>query len=85
MFPATNNEAEYEAILMGLRVEKALGIKNLLLQSDSKLVVGQIKENYKAKEERMQKYLWLTRHLTQEFDRVEFIQVPEARIWRQMR
>ena len=30
-FPTTNNEAEYEAILMGLRVEKALGAKNLLL------------------------------------------------------
>lgn len=42
-FPATNNEVEYEGILTWLRVEKALGAKNLLLQSDSKLVVGQIK------------------------------------------
>ena len=66
---------EYEAILTGLRVEKALGAKNLLLQSDSKLVVEQIKEEYEAKEERMQKYLRLTRHLAQEFDRVKFIQV----------
>ena len=39
-FPATNNEAEYEGVLIGLRVEKALGVKNLLLQSDSKMVVG---------------------------------------------
>ena len=39
-FPATNNEVEYEAILTGLRVGKALCAKNLLLQSDSKLVVG---------------------------------------------
>ena len=39
-FPATNNEAEYEGILMGLRVGKALEVKNLLLQSDSKLVIG---------------------------------------------
>ena len=52
-FPATNNEAEYEGILTGLRVEKALGAKNLLLQSDSKLVIGEIKEDYEAKEERM--------------------------------
>ena len=56
-----------------LRVEKALGAKNLLLQSDSKLVIGQIKEEYEAKEERMQKYLRLMKHLTQEFDRVEFV------------
>ena len=31
MFTATNNEAEYEAILTGLRIKKALGAKNLLL------------------------------------------------------
>ena len=76
-FFATNNKAEYEAILMGLRVGKTLGTKNLLLQSDSKLVVGQIKEEYEAKEERMHKYLRLMRHLAQEFDRVKFIQVPK--------
>ena len=39
-FSATNNEAEYERILTGIRVRKALGAKNLLLQSDSKLIVG---------------------------------------------
>ena len=30
-FPATNNEAEYEGILTGLRLRKALGVKNLLI------------------------------------------------------
>ena len=38
-FPATNNDAEYEGILMGLRLEKAFGAKNLLVQSDSKQVI----------------------------------------------
>ena len=52
-FLATNNEVEYEGILTGLRLEKALGVKNLLVQSDSKLVVEQIKGEYEAKEERM--------------------------------
>ena len=63
-FSATNNEAEYEGILTGLRFKKALGAMNLLVQNDSKLVIGQIKEEYEAKEERMQKYLRLTKHLT---------------------
>ena len=63
-FPTTNNEAECERILTGLRLGKALGAKNLLIQSDSKLVIGQIRGEYKAKEERMQKYLKLTKHLT---------------------
>ena len=63
-FPATNKETEYEGILTGLRLGKALGAKNLLIQSDSKLVIGQIRGEYEAKEERMQKYLKLTKHLT---------------------
>ena len=77
-FPATNNEAEYEGILTKLRLEKAFEAKNLLVQSDSKLVIGQTKEEYEAKEERMQKYLKLTKQLTQEFDKVEFVQIPRS-------
>ena len=42
-----------------------------------KLVVEQIKGEYEAKEERMQKYLRLTRRLTHEFDKMEFVQVPK--------
>ena len=34
-FLVTNNEAEYEAILMGLTIVQALGAKNILLKSDS--------------------------------------------------
>ena len=45
----------------------------MLFQNDSKLVIGQIKGEYEAKEERMQKYLRLMKHLTQEFDKVDFV------------
>ena len=77
-FSATNNEAEYEGILTGLRLRRALGIKHLLVQNDSKLVIGQIRGDYEVKEERMQKYLRLTKHLIQEFEGVEFEQVPRS-------
>ena len=77
-FLTTNNETEFEGVLRGLRVEKALGVKNLLLQSDSKLVIGQIKGEFGAKEERMQKYLKLTKLLTQKFDWIEFTQIPRS-------
>ena len=46
-----NNEAKYEAILTSLRVVKALEARNLKLNTDSKLVVGQITNEYEAKEE----------------------------------
>ena len=39
-FPATNNEAEYEGILTGLRLGRVLEVKHLLVQNDSKLVIG---------------------------------------------
>ena len=77
-FSATNNKAGYEGILTGLTLQKALEAKNLLVQNDSKLVIGQIKEEYEAKEERMQKYLKLMKHLTQEFNKIEFVQIPRS-------
>ena len=67
---------EYEAILIDLRVARSLGVKNILLNSDSKLVIGQINSEYKAKENRMQKYLKLTNKIVRELDQVNFIRVP---------
>ena len=50
----------------------------MLVQNYSKMVIGQIKEEYEVKEERMQKYLRLMKHLTQEFDKIEFVQIPKS-------
>ena len=52
-FPTTNNEAKYKRVLTGLRVENALGAEYLLILSYFKLVLGQIKDEYEAKEERV--------------------------------
>uniref|UniRef100_A0A2N9HFP5 RNA-directed DNA polymerase n=1 Tax=Fagus sylvatica TaxID=28930 RepID=A0A2N9HFP5_FAGSY len=40
-YPTTNNEAEYEALLTGLRIAKELGANRLKIRSDSQLIVGQ--------------------------------------------
>ena len=56
-FPTMNNKAEYEEILTSLRITKALEVKNLKLRTKSKLIVGQITNEYEAKEERMKRYL----------------------------
>ena len=48
-FAVTNNEAEYEALLTGLSLAKALGAKNLIVQVDSQLIIGQVKGDYEAK------------------------------------
>ena len=48
---------------MGLRMAKSMGAKIVILKSDSKLVIGQVKGEYKAKEQRKKKYLKLTNQL----------------------
>ena len=56
-FPVMNNEAEYEALLEGMSMVQRMGGKSIKLFSDSRLVVGQVKGEFKAKDERMQGYL----------------------------
>ncbi|GFS37316.1 hypothetical protein Acr_00g0051350 [Actinidia rufa] len=56
-FKATNNEAEYEALLAGLRVAVELGAQSLEIFSDSQLVVNQVQRDYLAKDARMMAYL----------------------------
>ena len=71
-FPVTKNKAEYEAILTELRIAHALRAKNALIRSDSQLVIGQVKGDFKVKETRMQRYLKLMNQLVSNFDWVEF-------------
>ena len=75
-FPITNNEAEYEALLAGLRIARALGAQRIVLKSDSQLVIGQVKGNFETKETRMQNYLKLVNQLVSTFLYTEFIQIP---------
>ncbi|GJU46521.1 reverse transcriptase domain-containing protein [Tanacetum coccineum] len=52
-FESTNNQAEYEALLAGLRIAKKMGVQSLSVNVDSKLVASQINGNYKACKENM--------------------------------
>ena len=52
-FSTTNNEAEYEALLVGMAMVQRMGGKSIKLFSDSRLVVGQVRGECEAKDERM--------------------------------
>ncbi|VFQ76192.1 unnamed protein product [Cuscuta campestris] len=54
-FRASNNEAEYEALINGLKIHSKLGVSRVQVYSDSRLVVGQITREFEAKEERMKR------------------------------
>ena len=51
-FSATNNEAEYEVLLEGMSMVQRMGGKAVKMFSDSRLVVGQVKGELKARDER---------------------------------
>ena len=52
-FSATNNEAEYEALLEGMSMIRKLDGKCVSIFSDSRLIVGQVNGELEAKDERM--------------------------------
>ena len=51
-FQASNNEAEYEAVIAGLNLAHSIEVDQLEVCSESQLVVRQIEDNYEAKSEK---------------------------------
>ena len=56
-FRTTNNEVEYEAIIVGLKMAFKLGAKSVEIWSDSQVIVGHIRGEFEVKGERMKMYL----------------------------
>ncbi|GJU67764.1 reverse transcriptase domain-containing protein [Tanacetum coccineum] len=77
-FDATNNKAEYEALIAGLRIAKQMGVKNLQANADSRLVANQVSRTYVAKEADMIRYLEKVRTLTSNFKAFLIRQVPRS-------
>ncbi len=61
-FAASNNMAEYEAHIHGLRLAKELGIHRILCYGDSDLVVQQSSGDWDAKDANMASYRFLVQH-----------------------
>jgi ribonuclease HI len=53
----TNNQAEYRAIIAGLKKAKALGAKEVLVRSDSELMVRQVLGIYRSKKKSLNRYM----------------------------
>ncbi|GKC92675.1 reverse transcriptase domain-containing protein [Tanacetum coccineum] len=75
-FDATNNEAEYEALIAGQRIAEQMGVKNLQANVDSRLVANQVNGTYVAKEADMIRYLEKVKTLTSSFMAFSIRQVP---------
>ncbi|KAK3013084.1 hypothetical protein RJ639_008975 [Escallonia herrerae] len=75
-FQASNNEAEYEALLVGIRLALALRVDSLLVHSDSQLVVNHFLGDYEARDERMAQYLELVKTSAVKFNNFAIHQIP---------
>ena len=74
-FSATNNEAKYEALLIGMTMVQRLGEKSIKLFSNSRLVVSQVKGEFEAKDERMQGYFSQVKCLESKFDSFDLLHI----------
>ena len=77
-FSTTNNEAEYEALLMGMMMVQKMGGKAVKVFSYSKLVVGQVKGDLEARDPRMQEYLCQIRNIQAKFEVFDLSHVPRS-------
>jgi len=71
LFKVSNNEAEYEALLHGLRLAVSLGIKRLLVYDDSLLVVQQVNKEWDINKDTMDAYVAEIRKLENKFSGLE--------------
>jgi ribonuclease HI len=72
IWKVSNNEAEYEALLHGLRLAASLGIKRLLVYSDSAVVINQVNKSWDRNKENMDSYCLEVRKLKNKFYGLEF-------------
>jgi ribonuclease HI len=75
-FPASNNMAEYEALLCGLRIALEMGIKRLDVRGDSQLVIDQVMKNASCHDDKMEAYCNAMRALEDKFYGIELNHVP---------
>ena len=76
-FEATNNVAEYEALLLGVEIAKDMGIKILSIKGDSYLGILHIKNEYACNCKRLKKYRNGVWDIMEFFDALNLIAIPK--------
>src|ERR1044072_5335429 len=78
-FKASNNQAEYEALIAGMSLAIEMDAIQFLIRSDSQLVVSQVQGEYQAKDEQLAKYLNKVGLLKEKFEEVKIEHVPREK------
>ena len=77
-FAASNNEVEYEALLMGLKICYEAGAKVLSTFFDSQLIVEQVNGEFEAKDDSMKMYLQQVREFVKKFHKFTLVHIPRS-------
>jgi ribonuclease HI len=77
-FRCTNNIAEYEALLLGLRKLKAMGIRRAVLKTDSQVISGHGDKSCKARDLKLEKYLDTVRRLEASLEGFSIKNIPRG-------
>jgi ribonuclease HI len=77
-FSCTNNIAEYEALLLGLRKLKAMGIRRAIFKTDSQVISGHVDKSCKARDPKLEKYLDTVRRLEASFEGFSVKNIPRG-------
>jgi ribonuclease HI len=77
-FSCTNNIVEYEALLLGLRKLRAMGIRRAILKSDSQVIAGHVDKSSKARDPKHEKYLDTVRRLEASFKGFSVKNIPRG-------
>ncbi|XP_013709081.1 uncharacterized protein LOC106412722 [Brassica napus] len=77
-FSASNNKAEYESLIVGLRLARSVSAREISAFNDSRLVTSQFHGEYEAKNERMEAYLSVLQEIAQQFDKFELTKIPRG-------
>jgi ribonuclease HI len=72
LFPASNNAAEYEALVHGLSIAVSFDIKKLMVYGDSLVVISQVNKDWDCSTDSMNKYCAVVRKLEDMFEGLEF-------------
>ncbi|CAJ2632006.1 unnamed protein product [Trifolium pratense] len=75
-FKASNNQAEYEALIAGMKLASDMEVKELRAMSDSQLVTNQVSGKFQTKEPQLIKYVEKVQNLAKHFDSFELVYVP---------
>ena len=72
LYTDSNNAAEYEALLHGLRMAVSMGIQGLEVHGDSNLAISQINGDFDAKDPKMEAYRNVVIKMSAQFEGLEF-------------